>query len=189
LALTQAQQEIGQRKAIIYFSSIRDKQIDSHASEAIESIIGTANRAGVGIYVVDINSINGNGSQTVMTSVVVGDTSGYTGPPEGFDLAQRRTDTSLQDFDVVDMAHLSEQTGGSYITGDRPWKSVEQLIGDMTTYYEASYIPPIKEYNGRFRPVAVKPLRAGLKIRTQTGYLALPRAPRTGAVHNRSICR
>jgi len=173
LALTQSQQEIGQRKAIVYFSSIRDKQIDSHAREAIESIIGTANRAGVGIYVVDVNSINGSGSQTVITSVVVGDTSGYTGPPEGMALAQRRTETSLQSSDVVDMAHMAEQTGGSYISGDRLWKSVEQLIGDMTTYYEASYLPPVKEYDGRFRPVVVKPLRAGLKIRTQTGYLAL----------------
>jgi VWFA-related protein len=174
LALIQSQQEIGQRKAIVYFSSIRDKQIDSHARGVIESIIGTANRAGVGIYVVDVNSINGNGSQTVMTSVVVGDTSGYTGPPEGMGMAQRRTETSLENPDVVDMVHLSEQTGGSYISGDRLWKSVEQLIGDMTTYYEASYLPPVKEYDGRFRPVVVKPLRAGLKIRTQAGYLALP---------------
>jgi VWFA-related protein len=174
LALTQSQQEIPQRKAIIYFSSIQDKQIDSHARTAIESIIGSANQAGVGIYVVDMNSINGNGSETVMTSAVPSDSSGYTGSPEGYGLARRSTEASIQKTDDLDMLHLSEQTGGSYISGDRLRKSVEQLIGDMTTYYEASYLPPLKEYDGRFRPVVVKPLRAGLKIRTQTGYLALP---------------
>jgi VWFA-related protein len=174
LALTQAQQEIAQRKAIIYFSSIQDKQIDSHARAAVESIIGTAARAGVSIYVVDMNSINGNGSQTVILSDVPSDASGYTGPTEGFGLARRSTEVSLEKTDVMDMLHLAEQTGGSYISGDRLMRSVEQLIGDMTTYYEASYLPQIKEYDGNFRPVVVKPLRAGLKIRTQTGYLALP---------------
>jgi VWFA-related protein len=174
LALTQSQQEIPQRKAIIYFSSIQDKQIDSHARTAIESITGTANQAGIGIYVVDMNSINGNGLETVMTNAVPTDSSGYTGSPEGYGLARRSTEASIQRTDVIDMQHLSEQTGGSYISGYRLRKSVEQLIGDMTTYYEASYLPPLKEYDGRFRPVVVKPLRAGLKIRTQTGYLALP---------------
>ena len=173
LALTQSQQEIGQRKAIIYFSSIQDKQIDSHARAAIESIIGTANQAGISIYVVDMNSINGSGSQMVMMSSIPVEP-GYTGSPQSQGLAQRRTEEDLHKADVVDMLHLSEQTGGSYISGDRLMRSVEQLIGDMTTYYEASYLPPVKEYDGRFRPVEVKPLRVGLKIRTQTGYLALP---------------
>jgi VWFA-related protein len=174
LALIRSQQEIPQRKAIIYFSSIQDKQIDSHARTAIQSITGTANQAGVSIYVVDMNSINGNGSETVITSTVASDSSGYTGPPEGYALARLITDANIQKTDVIDMLHLADQTGGSYISGYRLRKSVEQLIGDMTTYYEASYLPPLKEYDGRFRPVVVKPLRAGLKLRTQTGYLALP---------------
>jgi len=49
----------------------------------------------------------------------------------------------------------------------------------MTTYYVASYVPPIKEYDGKFRPIAVKPLRGGLKVRSRSGYLALP--PQTGS--------
>ena len=77
---------------------------------------------------------------------------------------------------VLDSAlqHLAQGTGGGYINRDHLRKPLEQMIQDMTTYYEASYVPAIKEYDGSFRPVAVKPLRAGLKIRTQTGYLALP---------------
>jgi hypothetical protein len=48
------------------------------------------------------------------------------------------------------------------------------MIQDLTTYYEASYLPPIQEYDGAFRTVAIKPLRTGLKIRSEAGYLALP---------------
>ena len=44
----------------------------------------------------------------------------------------------------------------------------------MTTFYEASFVPRSGEYDGKLHPLAVKPVRAGLKIRTQTGYLALP---------------
>ena len=54
------------------------------------------------------------------------------------------------------MAELAENTGGAYITAsDRLKKPLQQLIEDMTTYYEASYVPPIQEYDGKFRPVAV----------------------------------
>lgn len=181
LALTEAQQEITQRKAIIYFSSIEDKQIDSHARAAINSIIGTADRAGVSIYVVDMNSIGGNGSQTVMISSVPTDSSGYTGPAEGLSVARRGTEAEIQKNDVADMVNLAEQTAGSYISGDRLTKSIEQLIGDMTNYYEASYLPKTREYDGKFHPVVVKPLRAGLKVRSQTGYLALPARAEDGS--------
>ena len=39
------------------------------------------------------------------------------------------------------------------------------MVEDMTTYYQASYVPPNMEYDGSFRSIGVKPLRAGLKIR------------------------
>ena len=73
------------------------------------------------------------------------------------------------------LKHLAEGTGGTYITTeDDLSKAAKQLMQDMTTYYEASYVPAIEEYDGSFRAIAVKPLRAGLTIRTQAGYLALP---------------
>ena len=176
LALTQAQQEIALRKAILYFSSMEDKQIDSHAQAAIESIIGTADRARVCIYVVDMSSVKAR-PQTAVMSPVIADGSGYAGTPVGYNPTRLNIEANLEKSDVVDTQYMAEQTGGGYISGDRLVKSVEQLIEDMTTYYEASYLPPIKEYDGRFHRVVVKPLRAGLKIRTQTGYFALP--PRT----------
>src|SRR5205807_8763922 len=78
------------------------------------------------------------------------------------------------------LAQLAENTGGFYITAsDRLKKPLQQLIEDMTTYYEASYVPPIQEYDGKFRPVAVKPVRKGLKIHSKAGYFAV--APDTGS--------
>jgi VWFA-related protein len=73
------------------------------------------------------------------------------------------------------MAQLAGGTGGVYIVPtDSLKKPLQQLIEDMTTYYEASYAPPIQEYDGRFRSVAIKPLRKGLKVQSRAGYFAVP---------------
>ena len=47
------------------------------------------------------------------------------------------------------------------------------MLQDMTTFYQASYIPPIQDYDGSFRTIAVKPVNARLDIKTKTGYFAL----------------
>ena len=52
------------------------------------------------------------------------------------------------------------------------------MVHEMSIYYEARYIPPIQDYDGSFRSlVAVKPLRAGLIVRTNSGYLRSRRIP------------
>lgn len=44
----------------------------------------------------------------------------------------------------------------------------------MTTYYEAPCIPSLENYDGQFRPIAVKPLRSGFVMRYRAGYYAIP---------------
>src|ERR1019366_6224052 len=73
------------------------------------------------------------------------------------------------------LAKLAQSTGGAYITAsDRLKQPLQQLIEDVTTYYEASYVPPIQEYDGKFRPVAVQSVRKGLTIHSRAGYFAVP---------------
>jgi VWFA-related protein len=72
------------------------------------------------------------------------------------------------------MADFSKATGGAYIDGmNSTKKPLQQMVQDLSTYYQASYVPPFKEYDGKFRTIAVKPVRAGLTIKTKTGYFAL----------------
>jgi VWFA-related protein len=72
------------------------------------------------------------------------------------------------------MAAFSKATGGAYIDGQNPTtKPLAEMAEDLATYYEATYEPPFKEYDGKFRTIAVKPLRTGLNIQTKTGYFAL----------------
>ena len=192
LALAQSQQQITQRKALVFFTSFQGEQIDSRTRDAISSIVGSANQAGESIYVIDLNSAHVNATQmNANTAQVTGFspgsisdltlTQGNFGQPGNLIQMGNLGNLALMEKDVYndDLRHLAEGTGGSYITQIHLQKALGKMIQDMTAYYVASYIPPIKEYDGKFRPVSVKPLRAGLKIRTRTGYLALP--PRTGA--------
>jgi VWFA-related protein len=73
------------------------------------------------------------------------------------------------------MADLSKDTGGLYIDAQVSVKGpLQQMLQDLSTYYEASYIPPPQDYDGKFRSIDVKPLRAGLKIQAKTGYFSVP---------------
>ena len=170
LALAQSQHTISQKKDVIYFTSMQDRQVDSRARDAIKSIIGTANLAGMSIYVVDMNSLDRMGSQMSAQDA-------FGLQPAA--IQARGLAPVEKDTDHNDMQNLAEETGGSYITGDRLRKSVDEMIEDTTTYYVASYPSPNNELDGEFHSVVVKPLRAGIRIRSQAGYLALP--PHAGA--------
>ncbi|HEU5351456.1 MAG TPA: VWA domain-containing protein [Terracidiphilus sp.] len=73
------------------------------------------------------------------------------------------------------MAELAQGTGGTYLDAqDSVKKPLERILGDMTTFYEATYVPPIKDYDGKFRTIDVKTVKSGLSVNTRTGYFALP---------------
>jgi VWFA-related protein len=189
LALAQSQQQMPQRKALIFFTSFQEGHIDQQTREAISSTVGSSNRAGESIYVVDVNSSESGKSQMNVGSYeATGLGGGSGGSSSGTDALGHVFDSSrpLGYLSTIDNGHnndnmkfLAEGTGGSYIDQSHFQKSLDVLLQDMTTYYVATYDPHIKEYDGKFRPITVKPLHARLKIRTQSGYMALP--PHFGA--------
>lgn len=72
------------------------------------------------------------------------------------------------------MAQLSTDTGGIYIDAQGNMKKLlEQMVEDMGTYYEATYTPPVKEYDGSFRAIGVTSVRKGIAVKSKTGYYAV----------------
>ena len=201
LALARMQHEIAGRKVVIYFE--QGQQLDSNAKDMLLTIAGAANRSGVSIYTVDTNAVDEQAGQALLASAAIGGvmasarmnpapattgagaaTQAVAMAPAGSITAGNNTLDRLETEGMSGykspMAQLAENTGGAYITAsDRLKKPFQQLIGDMTTYYQASYVPPIQEYDGKFRPVAVTPVRKGLKIHSRAGYFAVP--PETGS--------
>jgi VWFA-related protein len=72
------------------------------------------------------------------------------------------------------MAALAVNTGGIYIDAQVNVKRpLEQMVEDLNTFYEATYVPPTKEFDGSFHAIEVKPLRANIHVKYKTGYYAL----------------
>ena len=215
LALVRSQQQIAERKAVIYFTL--NELLDSSSKEMLKTIAGAATKAGVTIYTVDLDAMNlagrrsvenallngqkpyapipvvvggGNGNVVTVTPPQQEGGSGIQGAPGATgavwgpaqDVAQmtdfmRGNNEDPNRFLEIKspMSDLSKDTGGVYIDAQVSVKGpLEQMVQDMSTYYEASYIPPAQDYDGKFRAIEIKPLRAGLKVQAKTGYFALP---------------
>ena len=73
------------------------------------------------------------------------------------------------------LSAMATNTGGAHLyLEDNLKKPFRQAVADLKTYYEASYVPPKADYDGKFHEVKVKPLRRGIKLHSRAGYYAVP---------------
>ena len=202
LALAEAQRSLPGRKAIVYFMSteggIGDPNLrsgkDSHGKEALNSIIGAANRAHVNIYVVLSDKLEnpgdlitntwGNGSLSSrvgsMTSAAgTGMSAGQVGSMNNESVSYASAGVTGPSESVVsaneDMNRLATQTGGAvlYASG-HVTKPVKALVQNLTTYYEASFNPAAGVEDGTFHTAVFKATRRGLRMQGRRAYLAMP---------------
>ena len=195
LALARAQTAIPGRKLVIYFTE--GLKLDADARDILRSIAGAANRAEVSIYVVNQSAVDTKLMDGLMQSAAIGQVAaanhanplfpaaGQNQVPSavGPGMATSLTDTltRIEGEGLAGshdpLAGMAASTGGAYILSeDNLKKPFKQAVADLTTYYEASYVPRALEYDGKFRPVTVKALRRGLKVQSRAGYFAVPPA-------------
>jgi len=198
-ALVQSDRLLTGRKFIFYFSE--GMASNSDARDTLHSIVALANRAGVTICVVDTNPVDAQMAAAMQASMAMstlgaggaigssstigvasqgggGSSGGFTAAPELGPLTARNT-TAFQygsmDVGQSPLIALASGTGGFYISASGGSKhQLQQLHDDLTTWYQASWVPPIKNYDGQFRPIDIRPLRKGLVIRARSGYFAVP---------------
>ena len=74
-----------------------------------------------------------------------------------------------------EMNMLARQTGGKVLGGrGRMSGPVKDLVRSLTTYYEASFVPPSGVQDGTFHTTALQTSRREARMRAPTGYLAMP---------------
>ncbi len=200
MALAQAQRTYLGRKVMVYFTAGLDA--DSRATEMIKTVAGEANRAGVSLYAIDMSAIRLDANEDLAVTAAMGavltsnhfnpitpaatqanPNTGVVTPGMAGQIAENLGNLEMNDFHAAPspIGRLAEATGGRYIPAVVNMnKSIHQLVEDLTTYYVASYTPPISDYDGSFRPIAVKCLRKDISIRTRSGYFALPPSDATG---------
>jgi VWFA-related protein len=196
LALVEAQQSLPGRKVIVYFHSMEGgsyqrSDTDSHSRDAWKSIIGAANRAGVNIYVVlpeeqkDSDPIffmssgalprgpGPNSESAALASLTSG--SAATMNQNLISIAYATAASKSVVSGQEEMNMLAKQTGGEVLNGrGRMSGQVKNLVRSLTTYYEASFVPPSGIQDGVFHTTALKTSRREARMRAPTGYLAMP---------------
>jgi VWFA-related protein len=198
MALARAEQRVPRRKVVMYFTP--GLLEDSTSKDRLREIVDSSNRAGVSIYVVATNVLSPQADQSMMAMMAMGNARAvaaqtpaqpaFTIGPDGVRQAVPQGPPGLAPmvssqkdrFEFADpdsikspLMVLTEGTSGAYLSsGQNIKKPVQRMIAEMTTYYVAAYAPPVADVNGQFRKIEVKPLRAGLKIRSRAGYFALP---------------
>lgn len=72
------------------------------------------------------------------------------------------------------MNSIAEQTGGkAFYNTNNIDKAIRESMEDGATYYTLGYYPANKDWDGKFRKIAVKVNRPGVKLHYRLGYYAM----------------
>jgi Ca-activated chloride channel homolog len=138
---------IGRRRVMVVITDGEDTDSERTLQEAIE----IAQRSETTVYVISTKS------------------GGFFGVQAG--TVDRKEDKDLK--------RLAEDTGGrAFFTAEviELEKSLTQITRELRNQYMIAYEPTNNNYDGKERRIEVKlPNHKGLKVRTKTGYKAIPR--------------
>lgn len=167
------------RKTVLMLST--GLQLPPEQLEVFRNLVGLANRYNVSIYGVDVNGLttyNPMWASTALISASIG-----LSNSQG---AQDLSGGQMHQDDVTEyglraanqqeaLGELSENTGGFLISNTNDLrKPMSHIMEDVNTHYEVTYSPKSEIFDGHFRKIEVKLLRAGVHVQSRSGYYAVP---------------
>jgi len=171
------------RKTVLYFTE-GGFVIPQGMEEPFKSVISIANRSNVSFYALDTHglttwSANSGATDTLRSAgQSAADQMNNDGSRPVRSDEAKVFDTSIQSTrgnTQNTLASLAESTGGTLIANTNDFRGpLRKLEEDIVTYYEITYSPGIKIYDGSFRKISVKMNSNDLHVQTRSGYIALP---------------
>jgi VWFA-related protein len=182
MTLVRAQSQLPGRKVILYFNPWLF--ISETVKEQYGNLISMANRANVSFYTVDPKGLvtwsQGDNGREWLSGAAgeirsqqmrggVGEVS--TGQARAAETAEG----ALRANPLLWLRDLAQQTGGTAIAETNDWRApLRSVMDEVRTYYEASYVPNIAVYDGKFRKISARVDRPNVVVHTRSGYFALP---------------
>jgi VWFA-related protein len=182
LSLIRGQQRLAGRKTVLYFSE--GLQLTPNLAPVFRNAVSAANRANVSFYAIDARGLQtARQADAARESLAAAaraneqqmrSRGGQAVTPEQIK-AMDNAESSILKNAQENLASLAESTGGFLVANTNDLRSpMRRVAAELSSYYEISYVPQVREYDGKFRALTVKTSRQDLFLQTRSGYFALP---------------
>jgi VWFA-related protein len=182
LSLVEGQKKLAGRKTVVYFSE--GLQVQPNQKDAFQTAISSANRANVSFYVMDARGLQtqsdfDSAKESLNAAVAANERQQRTRGGQAVTFEQAKSfdnaENAITKNTQNNMQALAESTGGVFVANTNDFRTpMKRVISELTTYYEASYSPGGREFDGRFRAITVKTSRPDIVLQTRSGYFAVP---------------
>jgi VWFA-related protein len=134
----------------------------SDQTRRLQAVVDAATRSGTVVYALDSRGLAQAGGDASVAGAAV---------PPGL---QQEIDRRAAQIFRETLAELSGDTGGFLVHGtNEPAPGLRRMLADNEAYYLLAYEPANTKRDGRFRRIQLRvPGRAGLAVRTRSGYFA-----------------
>lgn len=163
------------RKSVILFSDgfrlfRRDGASESNQRilESLRRLTDLANRASVVVYTIDARGLQTLGATAADQSL------------DPREMAQKLNERKDEFFDTQEgLNYLANETGGLFIRNTNDLnRGIGRVLEDQKGYYLLGYVPEASTFRAekglrKFHKFSVKVKRAGLKVRTRTGFFGI----------------
>jgi len=185
------------RKTLLLFSE--GLHVPDALTDLVETLVSEANRANLALYAIDPRGLLAEGNfdetrQALLAARAASEKAQRRADPGTLAATQERQDTELEgsvdptEVQMHDLAldslrmntqanlrDVAEATGGFLLANTNDLSSgIERIGGDLRSYYEIGYTPPVPFPDGRFRNIQVHVSRSDVQVRTRKGYFARP---------------
>lgn len=147
-----------------------DSRTNFRVLEAVRRLVDSANRASVIVYTIDPRGLQ-------ITGLTAADSTAFNTVA---DMAQTVSDRGTHLFESQGgLNYLANQTGGFFVRNmNNISEGVGRVLDDQKGYYLLGYIPEqstFKAVQGKrtFHNISVKVKRAGLRVRSRTGFYGI----------------
>jgi VWFA-related protein len=172
------------RKNLIWISEsfpvniVLDKFVSNNNRNYADSLARTGSllsNAQVAIYTVDVRGLGGSSQFDVASDPNPHSTPQFEKQTANGETMARVTSESRESTsEHTTMNDLGDKTGGrAFYNVNNIDVAVRKSMEEGSTYYTLGYYPTNKDWDGKFRGIAVKTSRPGLKLHYRQGYFAL----------------
>lgn len=187
LGLARSLAAVEGRKSVVYFAEAWHLPVG--VQPVYDDAVSTANRANVAIHTVDARGLTAHKPQALTpidtalgrftadyqrgdNALVLAEAGGVPGREPGL---RAKMEPMEERLSGPRLERLAEDTGGLAIASTNDLGAgLAGVAQELRQYYEVVYAPANPEQDGRFRRIAARVARPGVRLRTRAGYFATP---------------